>query len=1020
MAMAPRHWPALTSAAALALLIPVSARHSPSSVSPVRPVAAARSQAATHYGDLPLAFEANQGQTDGRVKFLARGAGFSLFLTSGEAVLTLRRVNQQSDVARAAHSPDRVADAAGLTASTIVRLALAGGANPAPEVEGLYPRAGKSHYLLGNDPAHWHRDVAHFGKVRYRQVYPGVDLVYYGNQRKLEYDFIVAPGADPGRIRLEASGVQALRLDKRGNLVLGTGHGDLVQLKPRVYQDIGGRRRPIDARYALLDGQRIGFAIGRYDTLQPLVIDPVLTYSSYLGGGGWEDGEDIAVDAAGNAYVTGFTDSADFPTAKGRQATAGGSGDVFVAKFNAAGTALAYSTYIGGSGRDMGLGIAVDARGNAYVTGYTESPNFPTAAALQPASAGGPAGAYRDVFVSKLNASGSALVYSTYLGGADEDFGIAIAVDATGHACVTGETRSSNFPTLSPRQGAHGGGVDVFISKFNTAGSALVYSTYLGGSGLDSGQAIAVDGTGNAYVAGYTTSSNFPTSTPLQATNAGAIDGFVAKLNAAGNAWLYRTYLGGNHGDAVFAIAVDATGAAYLAGQTASSNFPTAAALQPAHAGGINDAFVSKLDAAGRALTYSTYLGGNGDFESGNGIAVDRVGNAYVTGTTDSTNFPTAARTLGNQPADDAFVTQLNAAGSALIYSTYLGGASVDSGRGIALDAAGNSYVVGDTESVDFPTVHPVQAANAGSSDGWVTKIATAIARSVRVDFNGDARSDILWRNHVTGTNMIWKSAGSATPQAVAALSSQAWQVAAVGDFNDDGKADILWRNHITGGNVIWKSARATTLQAVAGLTNQAWQVAGVGDFNGDRKADILWRNGSTGADMIWKSGSSSSQQATAGVPNLDWRIVGVDDFNGDGNADILWRNASTGANVIWKSGRATTQQSVATVTSLPWQVVGTGDFNGDGKADILWHNASTGANMIWKSALKATQQAITGVANLDWRVVATGDYNGDGATDILWRNMATGANVIWKSARSTSAQTVTGISNLAWMVAPP
>jgi hypothetical protein len=988
-------------------------------MAPASTVATARTQAATHYGDLPLAFERNQGQADARVRVLARGMGYSLFLTSGEAVLALRGATRHGNVTGAAQGPGRVASTARLPTATVVRLSLAGGANRAPDIQGLDPRAGMSHYLIGNDPAHWYRNVAHFGKVRYQQVYPGVDLVYYGNQRQLEYDFIVAPGADPHRIRLEASGVQAVRLDRRGNLVLSTGHGDLVQHKPWAYQDIGGKRRPIDARYALLDGQRIGFAIGRYDTRQPLVIDPVLTYSSYLGGGGWEDGEDIAVDAAGNAYVTGFTDSVDFPTARARQASAGGSGDVFVAKLNAAGTALAYSTSIGGSGMDMGLGIAVDARGNAYVTGYTESSNFPTAAAWQPAHAGGPAGAYRDAFVSKLNASGSALGYSSYLGGADEDIGIAVAVDATGHACVTGETRSSNFPTLAPRQGAHGGGVDAFISRFNSAGSALVYSTYLGGSGHDSGQAIAVDGTGDAYVAGYSTSSNFPTTAGLQATNAGATDAFVAKLAAAGSAWRYVTYLGGNHADVVTAIAVDGTGAAYIAGQTASSNFPTAAARQPALGGGINDAFVSKLNPAGTALAYSTYLGGNGDFESANGIAVDRAGNAYVTGGTDSTNFPTAAQTMGNQPADDAFVTRFNTAG-AMTYGSYLGGGSVDSGRGIALDAAGNSYVVGDTESVDFPTVHPMQAANAGSSDAWVTKIATALARSVRNDFNGDARSDILWRNHVTGANMIWKSAGSATPQAVAALGSQAWQVAAVGDFNDDGKADILWRNHSTGGNVIWRSARSTTPQAVAGLANQAWQVAGVGDFNGDRKADILWRNGSTGADMIWKAGSSSAQQATAGVPNLDWRIVGVDDFNGDGNADILWRNASTGANVIWKSGRSTTQQSVATVTSLPWQVAGTGDFNGDGKADILWHNAGTGANMIWKSALKSTQQAITGVANLDWRVVATGDYNGDGAADVLWRNVATGANVIWKSGRSTSAQTVTTLSNLAWMVAPP
>jgi hypothetical protein len=1022
MALLTRHWPLAGSLALLPLLPLGEAQFSTTHRSTVLTDsgAATRARVEARYGELPLAFEINQGQTDVAVRFLAHGAGYSLFLIPTEAVLALRPASPNVDLAtdRPGHRAMAPIDPA---PSTVMRLALAG-ANPAPIVEGLDLQPGRSHYLIGNDPARWQRNVARFGKVKYHQVYPGVDLVYYGNQRQLEYDFVVAPGADPGRIQLKPSGVQSLKLDEHGNLVLGTGHGDVLQHKPRIYQDIAGKRRMVDGRYALLDEQRVGFVVGQYDTTQALVIDPVLAYSTYLGGSDIEAELRIAVDGDGNAYVTGSTRSTNFPTASAHQGSNAGHFDAFVTKLNAAGNSLVYSTYLGGSSNDdYGRGIAVDGAGNVYVAGATGSTDFPTVAAIQPAYAGG----NFDAFVAKLNPSGSALLYSTYLGGNEYELARSIAVDSAGNAYVTGDTGSQNFPTAAPLQANYGGcgEYDAFVTKFNATGRALVYSTYLGGCGLEQSYGIAVDGAGNAYVGGYTGSSNFPTTSPLQAAFAGGpTDAFVAKLNAAGNAWVYRTYLGGNGGDLVFGIAIDSGGNAYITGSTESTNFPTLAAFQPMHGGGFIDAYVSKINASGRALVYSTYLGGNGS-DGATAIAVDNTGAVSLIGRTFSTNFPVAAslQTVADPTHGEGFVTKLSSSGAALAYSTYLGGAGADIGTGIAVDASGNAYVVGATDSVNFPTIHPLQSANGGMSDGFVAKVATAVVSpaSPRNDFNGDHHSDILWRNHATGADAIWKSASSAATQNVTTVASQSWQVAGVGDFNSDDKADILWRNASTGSDVIWKSGSSASTQSVAAVTSQAWQVAGVGDFNGDGKADILWRNNTSGADAIWNSGLDSTPQAISGVTDPAWHIVGVDDFDGDGKADILWRNASTGSNVIWKSGNAATRLAVSGVTSQAWRIVATGDFNGDGKADILWRDSSTGADVIWKSGLASTQQAVTAVTNLDWHIVAAGDYNGDGTGDILWRNLATGADVIWKSARSSTQQAVTKVSSLSWVVEP-
>jgi hypothetical protein len=724
-----RPWTVVVCAALLAN-INVHAQGSPVPLTsqPLAPTAAnpaaKEARLADAYGKLPLSFEVNHDQTNRRVKFLSRGSGYALFLTGNEAVLALRsgdRGRKQSP-----RVPPTVGKLVSSETTNFLRMRLLG-TNPAVRVAGVDELPGKANYFVGNHPKKWQMNVPTYAKVKYADIYPGIDLVYYGNQRQLEYDFIVAPGADPNEIRLKFDGAGKLRVDEKGDLLLGTEGEEVRFEKPVIYQEVGEEKIPVEGRYVVALANRIGFQLGEYDHDQPLVIDPALSYSTYLGGSDSDWGLGIAVDASGNAYVTGATYSTNFPTVNALQSTPGGPSNPFVTKINASGSAVVYSTYLGGSDFDGGLGIAVDASGNAYVTGQTSSHNFPTVNALQPTLAG----VGSDVFVTKINASGSALVYSTYLGGNSDDIGLGIAVDASGNAYVTGFTYSTNFPAVNALQST-GGPVNAFVTKINASGSALVYSTYLGNYFVI-GSGIAVDPSGNAYVTGYTATDSFPTVNALQSTFGGGVDAFVTKINASGSALVYSTYLGGSMYDAGRGIAVNASGNAYVTGETCSTNLPTANALQPALSG-FCDAFVAKINASGSALVYSTYLGGS-DYDVGYGIAVDASGNAYVTGQTVSTNFPTVNALQSTIcGSSDAFVTKINASGSALVYSTYLGGSGDDIGSGIAVDASGNAYVTGYTVSHNFPTVNAVQSIFGGSVDAFVTKINGVVIVSIDVE----------------------------------------------------------------------------------------------------------------------------------------------------------------------------------------------------------------------------------------------------------------------------------------------
>jgi hypothetical protein len=716
------------------------------------------------YGKLPLSFEANHGQTDSRVKFFTRAGGYSLFLTADEAVIALRgkaepvapkvasgfrghavslkrypdtnlsllrSAGTNPSVNRYLDTNPSVAPASEKMTGGVLRMKLRG-ANPAAEVTGVDEQAGTSNYFIGNDPAKWRTGVPTYAKVKYAGIYSGIDLVYYGNQRQLEYDFIVAPGADPRRIAFEVRGAKRIFRDAHGELVFKVGDGEVRWHRPMVYQEKDGGRQLVAARYVVASGHCVGFAVGKYDARRALYIDP-LVFSTYLGGSSSDSGQGIAVDSAGNAYVTGATQSVDFPVTPGAFRTACNDcgEDAFVAKLNSAGSALVYSTYLGGVVATQGFGIVVDGAGNAHVVGSTSSPVFPVTPGAFQTTCGDTCG-MGYAFVTEINPAGSALIYSTYLGGGEGgngQQGFGIAVDSVGSTYVTGYTDSTDFPvTTGAFQTTKGANSDAFVSQLNPTGSALVYSTYLGGSGGDLAYGIALDSAGNAYVTGFTGSTDFPVTTGAFQTVCGSCYGdlanaFLTKLNPAGSALVYSTYLGGSGTEQGLGIVVDGGGSAYVTGYTSSTNFPTMNPIQPS-LNGQQDAFVAMFNPTGSALVYSTYLGGSGD-ELGWGITLDSGGDAYIAGQTASTDFPVMhpSQSYGGGQYD-AFVTEISPKGSALVYSTYIGGSGLDGGFGIAVDSSGNTYVTGETGSTNFPTVNPLQPTYGGGHyDAFVAKI---------------------------------------------------------------------------------------------------------------------------------------------------------------------------------------------------------------------------------------------------------------------------------------------------------
>ncbi len=720
--------------------------------------AGARRHLVESYGRLPLSFEANHGQAPAPVEFLARGAGYSLFLTPDGASLVL------------SGPPASTSDAQAVT----MKLA---GARPAVSGTGTEQLPGEANYFLGNDPSAWRTHIPTFARVAYRDVYPGVDLVYYGHSGQLEYDFVLGPGADPAKIQLALDA--KAHLTASGDLALSLASSEVRFQKPVIYQTAAdGTRHYLDGGYVIASDSgpaarqesRVGFKVTSYDRSLPLVIDPTFTFATYLGGTGTDSALGIAVDTAGNLYVTGRTSSTNFPVKSAYQPTfSGGSTDAFISKISPDGLSIVYSTYLGGAtpvtvstspadslcgvpagvttAMNAGAAIAVDVTGAAYVTGITNTSNFPLTSGAKQTVIGG---AF-DAFVTKLSTDGSSLSYSTYTGGTQNDCGTAIAIDSAGDAYVAGSTSSKNFvatksgyqTTLNSSSG------NAFFMELNSSGTApAVYATFLGGSGADSAQAIALDPSCtttncDAYVTGQTTSLNFPVSaTTYQKSPAGGTDAFVAEIDPAGSgttSLLYSTYFGGAGNDIGYGIAVDPSGDAYITGSTTSSNLPVTSGVYQSALNGSQDAFVAELDPTGSGLTYSTYLGGSG-VDSAAAIAVDSLGDAFVTGNTTSTNFVPASvealalqftcATTSGATCNDAFVVTVSPGGGSLSFATYLGGGLYDAGNAIALDPCAlldassstcgdDVYVAGATNSTDFPATAGVfQPACAVSSSG--------------------------------------------------------------------------------------------------------------------------------------------------------------------------------------------------------------------------------------------------------------------------------------------------------------
>jgi cysteine synthase len=709
----------------------------------------ASTQGITGLGSQPLYFEANHGQVNAAAPFIARGKDYQFLISPAGAQIILTKTTSAQ------------------TFSTrMVQLQFVG-ANATAELAGQEALPGKINYLVGNQSAKWQTGVATFARVQAGELYPGINLVYYGNQQQLEYDLTVAPGAKPEAIAIQFDGADKISVNAQGELVLTLGDSEIRQPQPVLYQTVNGVRQSVSGGYRLVDAKTVAFTISAYDHNLPLVIDPILSYSTYFGGTADDTAWKVAVDANGFVYVAGQTLSSQFAAGVPLSTPGvfqtnnnGGSyrGDAFVAKFTNNGSNLVYFSYLGGSQDDFALSLAVDGAGNVFLTGFTDSPDFPTNNARFGKISGAAVKGlyYSDAFVTELGSSGSNLVYSTYLGGSFADTGTGIAVDAAGNAYVAGYTYSADFPTTNAfvYQTATAtnvfnkltGSYNAFLAKIGPGGSPLQYSTYFGGTVSDAAGGIAVDPSGAVYLTGLTASPNFPVTTNAVqiifggATNAvstGA-DAFVTKFapSTTNLTLVYSTFIGGTNDDVGYGIVADAAGNAYVTGSTASPNFPnTATNLANQLTNNVSgstpviNAFLTKLNPVGTSLGYSAVIGGNG-VDIAYGVAVDAAGKAFITGSTTSTNFPAlntgGSLTATNAGTTDAFVTGFNSAGTALSYSVYFGGAASDVANSIALDLSGNAYIVGQTSSANFPTNKALHGSLNGASDAFLAKIIPA------------------------------------------------------------------------------------------------------------------------------------------------------------------------------------------------------------------------------------------------------------------------------------------------------
>ena len=909
----------------------------------------AQSRLKKAYGQLPVSFEPNQGQTDKEVRFLSRGAGYTLFLTPTEAVFRLRNADFGLRNKKASSNPQ---SAIGNPQSAVLRMKLAG-ANPEPKVEGEEQVPGRSNYLKGDDPKRWRKDVPHYAKVRYMGVYAGVDLLYYGSQQQLEYDFILAPGADPQVIALDFEGADELRLDENGNLILRTAAGEVTQPAPTIYQETDGVRQTVSGHYIIKNSNQVGFEVGAYDRSRALMIDPVVQYSTYLGGKHIDRADGIAVDSAGNAYVVGTTFSVDFPDENGFDPTLGGPSDAFVTKFTTDGSALVYSTQIGGFLTENGNAIAVTKDGLACITGLTGDNDpgstvndFPvTANAFQ--NRGDTAKRKRDAFVTVLNKEGDDLVYSSFFGGSETrdgsgaDEGNGIAVDNTGKVYITGRTESFDLPIKNGFQTLLRPSAAAFIAKFNpqasSGPSSLLYASYFGcHSALgvdDEANAIAVDKFGIAYIVGRSRFHQFfpsksPSSLPpFQKRDPGGTSAFIAKFDcaASGNSSLiYATLLGGSDNDDAFAVAVDNQQRTYIAGTTRSSDFPLKNPFDTSVAD--LEGFVTKMNADGTALFYSSFLGGAGT-DAASGIAIDAQGNAYVAGETDSaTDFPILNAFQPNKGlGDDAFVTKISAVPSTsvspkILFNSFLGGKGNDIGTAIALGPKKSIFVTGFAGSPDFPTTPGAfQKNDTPGFDAFITRIA-----EVNEDTIGTFRpSDVTFRLRNSNT-------AGAPDITIAPGFFQAGDLPVTGDFDGDGIDTVGVFRPANG--VFILSDRTDGSPTTIFFFGQPGDLPIAGDWDGDGKDTVGVFRPSAGKFFLRNSNSPGPADITVTFGAAgDIPLAG--DWDGDGDDTIgIYRLSN---HTFFLRDKFNLGANIVVAFGIAGDVPVTGDWDGDGDDTI-------------------------------------------------------------------------------------
>lgn len=735
-------------------------------------ISSTQTESLTRYGDVPLAFEPNQGQAGEEVRFMSRTEGFNLLLRNREMVF-------------------RVSDPDTSKSASIVMRYMSASFRKQPQ--GLEKQTGVSNYLIGPNPANWHTEVPNYAKVTYEAIYPGVDLVFYGNHRSLEHDFRIAARADYKQIRVQLNEADRLTINADGDLIVKAGSGRLTFLAPKIYQLQHNKKVNVSGRYVLLAEKEFGFQLGSYDKTLPIVIDPILSYSTYLAGSSNDIASAITVDTNGNAYITGYTSSIDFPVKgaeQGKCSNTCNAQDVFVTKLNATGSALIYSTFVGGTGSDQGNAIAVDSLGNVAVAGMTSSYDFPqsngTSVVLSTYGSHG--------FALSLNPSGGTFNFSTYLAGISQDSATGVAFDSTGNVYVSGYTNSSNFPVTPGHQigpaptGSYYGGNDIFLVKLARRGK-LLFSTMVGGTSTsyygtfpNLPVAVAVDSAGEALLCG-TAYDGFPTTAGsfqqiYQGTTFGASNAFVAKLNASGTAFSSATYLGGNGSDAAIQVALDSTQNVYVAGTSYSMNFPTTpGAFQTTNLQAGQVSFITKMNPGLSSLIYSTYLGGtSSNYGRGvlaTGLAVDSAGKSYVVGSSTQTDFPIASPFISEPPANyygiggAAFLSVLNSTGSALTFSTYFSGSTGTAGTGVAVDRGGHALITGSTSDKDLPTTSgsfqpAIPVSTYSQQHAFVAKILMTQANSSACLVNNTVWFNSLYGKPATGSFQI-RNCGTST-----------------------------------------------------------------------------------------------------------------------------------------------------------------------------------------------------------------------------------------------------------------